>query len=122
MSQQIRTITRENVAFVARFTVVALKNPDAYRNRSTEQLKQVRAALSEFDRQGDELVFEQPQPGDAISRWDDAELPSMIARGEIDQKLLGHRFFKQVLNPVLALIDQILGERELDALMGEITQ
>lgn len=122
MSQQTRTITREDVAFVARFTMVALKNPDAYRKRSTEQLKEVRAALSEFDRKGDELVFEQPQMGDAISRWDDEELPSMIERGEIDQKLLGYRFFKNVLNPVLELLDQILGERELESLVGELSK
>jgi hypothetical protein len=120
MSQQTRTITRENVAFVYRFTVVALKNPDAYRTRTTEQLKEVKAALEEFDRNGDELVFEQPQMGDAISRFDDEELPSMIERGEIDQKLLGYRFFTNVLNPVLKLIDQIIGERELDELLQGI--
>lgn len=120
MTQQTRTITRENVAFVYRFTVVALKNPDAYRRRSTEQLKEVRAALQEFDRQGDELVFEQPMVGDPISRWDDEELPSMIERGEIDQKLLGYRFFKQVLNPVLRLLDEILGERELESLLTDL--
>lgn len=122
MSQQTRIITRADVAFVARFAMVAVKNPAAYRNRSTEQLKHVFAALSEFDRNGDELVFEQPQFGDPLSRYDDAELPSMIERGEIDQKLLGYRFFKQLLNPVLNLVEQILGERELEALMGEITQ
>lgn len=122
MTQQIRTITREDVAFVARFTLVAVKNPEAYRKRSTAQLKEVRAALSEFDRKGDELFFEQPQMGDAISRWDDEELPSMLERGEIDQKLLGYRFFKNVLNPVLELLDQILGERELEALVGELAQ
>lgn len=122
MTQQIRTITREDVAFVARFTLVAVKNPEAYRKRSTTQLKEVRAALSEFDRKGDELFFEQPQMGDAISRWDDEELPSMLERGEIDQKLLGYRFFKNVLNPVLELLDQILGERELEALVGELAK
>lgn len=117
---QTRTITRADVAFVARFAIVAIKNPEAYRNRSTEQLKHVFAALNEFDRNGDELIFEQPQAGDPLSRHDDADLPSMRERGEIDQKLLGYRFFKQLLNPVLNLVQQILGERELASLIQEI--
>lgn len=122
MSQLIRFILREDVALVARFAMVAQKTPEVYRQRSTEQLQALRAKLAQYDTNGDELVFEQPKVGDPLRRFDDDELPSMIERGELDQKLLGHRFFKLYLNPVLNLLDQILGERELDALMQGLAQ
>lgn len=98
-----RLIDRKTYLTVIRLGELARKSPHVYANASEEKLKQVLAVLADADRRSTEqMVFEQPT---------DHEM--------LDQPLLGWRYFNAI-NRVRELIDNQLGVKALDDLLGSL--
>lgn len=99
-----RTIPRNTYLLVTRFKHLLDTKPELFDKESTDRLEQLQQLLREMDRvPGERLEFEQPYLDQTL-----------------DQNLLGHRYFKWYLNPVLAHVRKLLVARQQAAMDASV--
>jgi hypothetical protein len=115
----VRVITTAEVEKLARLAAVIRLNPQWHLKYPVERLEHVLAELRKFDHGLAFVEFEQPTPGTPLWRPKDLTLPSYVANGTHDQKLLGYRFYRDLLQPLQVAVYQTILARTTETTLSE---